>query len=580
MITSFLLSQTFVPILSNWLIKEKEIKEEHKEGAFDRFRNKFEGFISRLLNKRKIITLGYLLVSIGIVVLLFNIIGRDVLPSVNSSQFQMRIKAPEGTRLDVTEQKIHKVLDELDQMIGKDHIKITSAFVGQHPSTFAVSPIYLYNAGPHEATLQVAMNDNHLNLDNLKEDIRKHLKEKMPELQISFEPMDLTEKVLSQGTTNPIEVRFSGMMKKRNEMYANKLLAKLNGIDYLRDQQIPQSLNYPTLNIDVDRVRAAQLGVDMSDITRSMVASTSSSRYTNKNFWIGGMMNMAYDIQVQVPINEMSSVDDLSNIPVSKGNVRPILGDVATITQGKGYGESYNKGSMGYTSVVANVHQKDLGRAAKDIQAAIDSLGEMPKGLNVEVAGMAPVLIDTMNSLEGGLLVSIVVIFLMLAANFQSFKVSAVILTSVPAVILGALSMLLLTGSTLNLQSYMGLIMSIGVSIANALLLISNAEDIRKKTGDALSAAKEAAALRIRPIIMTSLAMTAGMLPMAIGFGEGGDQTSPLGRAVIGGIIASTFAVLVILPQIYAYMQNKASIQSVSLDPEDAESKYFDNEIK
>ncbi|MFV0467623.1 MAG: efflux RND transporter permease subunit, partial [Dysgonomonas sp.] len=408
----------------------------------------------------------------------------------------------------------------------------------------------------------------------------KHLKEKMPELQISFEPMDLTEKVLSQGTTNPIEVRFSGMMKKRNEMYANKLLAKLNGIDYLRDQQIPQSLNYPTLNIDVDRVRAAQLGVDMSDITRSMVASTSSSRYTNKNFWIGGMMNMAYDIQVQVPINEMSSVDDLSNIPVSKGNVRPILGDVATITQGKGYGESYNKGSMGYTSVVANVHQKDLGRAAKDIQAAIDSLGEMPKGLNVEVAGMAPVLTDTMNSLEGGLLVSIVVIFLMLAANFQSFKVSAVILTSVPAVILGALSMLLLTGSTLNLQSYMGLIMSIGVSIANALLLISNAEDIRKKTGDALSAAKEAAALRIRPIIMTSLAMTAGMLPMAIGFGEGGDQTSPLGRAVIGGIIASTFAVLVILPQIYAYMQNKASIQSVSLDPEDAESKYFDNEIK
>ena len=576
MITSFLLSQTFVPILSNWLIKEKDIREHH-EGAFDRFRNKFSNLISGLLNKRKIITFTYLLVSIGIVVLLFNVIGRDVLPSVNSSQFQMRIKAPEGTRLDVTEQKIHQVLDELEQMIGKDHIKITSAFVGQHSSTFAVSPIYLYNAGPHEATLQVAMNDNHLNLDNLKEDIRQRLSEKMPELQISFEPIDLTEKVLSQGTNNPIEVRFSGMMKKRNEMYANKFLAKLNEIPYLRDQQIPQSLNYPTLNIDVDRVRAAQLGVDMMDITRSMVASTSSSRYTNKNFWIGGMMNMAYDIQVQIPINEMSSIDDLSNIPVSKGNVRPVLGDVATITPGKGYGESYNKGSMGYTSVIANVHKTDLGRATEDVQAAIDELGEMPKGLNVEIAGMPPVLDDTMNSLNGGLLISIVVIFLMLAANFQSFKVSAVVLTSVPAVILGALGMLLFTGSTLNLQSYMGLIMSIGVSIANALLLISNAEDIRKTTGNALSAAKEAAVLRIRPIIMTSLAMTAGMLPMAIGFGEGGDQTSPLGRAVIGGIIASTFAVLIILPQIYALVQNKASIDSVSLDPEDPESKYFDN---
>ncbi|GAE82788.1 RND multidrug efflux transporter [Bacteroides reticulotermitis JCM 10512] len=193
---------------------------------------------------------------------------------------------------------------------------------------------------------------------------------------------------------------------------------------------------------------------------------------------------------------------------------------------------------------------------------------------------MSPVLDDTMDSLNGGLLISIVVIFLMLAANFQSFKVSAIVLASVPAVILGALTMLFLTGSTLNLQSYMGLIMSIGVSVANALLLISNAEDIRKKTGDALSAAKQAAALRIRPIIMTSLAMTAGMLPMAIGFGEGGDQTSPLGRAVIGGLIASTFAVLVVLPLIYAYIQNKASVESVSLDPEDVESKYFDNENK
>ena len=276
----------------------------------------------------------------------------------------------------------------------------------------------------------------------------------------------------------------------------------------------------------------------------------------------------------------MSSVDDLSNIPVSKGALRPVLGDVATITPGKGYGESYNKGSMGYTSVIANIHKKDLGRAAKDINAAIESLGEIPKGLNVEVAGMSPVLDDTMDSLNGGLLISIVVIFLMLAANFQSFKVSAIVLASVPAVILGALTMLSLTGSTLNLQSYMGLIMSIGVSVANALLLISNAEDIRKKTGDALSAAKQAAALRIRPIIMTSLAMTAGMLPMAIGFGEGGDQTSPLGRAVIGGLIASTFAVLVVLPLIYAYIQNKASVESVSLDPEDVESKYFDNENK
>lgn len=580
MITSYFLSQTFVPVVSNWLIKEKHQEQTiKKEDAFDKFKNRLVGLVDKSLPKRKMITVSYLVIVFGLIILLFNVIGTDVLPSVNSSQFQVRIKAPEGTRIEVTETKVHQVLEELEVVIGKEHIKISSAFIGQHPSTFAVSPIYLYNAGPHEATLQIALQDNSLNLDDLKDQVRDHLEEKMPEIHISFEPIELTEKVLSQGANNPIEIRFSGMMKKRNEMYANKLLAKLKEIDYLRDQQIPQSLSYPTLNIDVDRVKAAQLGVDMMDISRSLVASTSSSRYTNKNFWVGGMMGMAYDIQVQIPINQMSSQEDLASIPVSKGNIRPVLSDVATITSGKGYGESYNKGTMGYTSVTANIHKKDLGTAKKDIDEAIASLGEIPKGLNIEIAGMTPVLEETQTSLETGLLIAIIVIFLLLAANFQSFKISLVILTCVPAVISGALILLLITGSTLNLQSYMGIIMSIGVSIANALLLISNAEDIRKQKGDSLLAAKEAASLRIRPIVMTSLAMAAGMLPMAIGFGEGGDQTSPLGRAVIGGLIASTFTVLIILPQVFAWVQNKVSTQSISLAPLDKQSEFYENNI-
>ena len=578
MITSFILSQTFVPVLANWLIKEEDLAKHYgKVDAFDRFKGKVLNSLNRLFPSRKAITASYLVVGLLAVGALFFFIGKDVFPNVNSSQFQVRIKAPEGTRIEVTEKKVHQVLAEIEDMTGKDHIKITSAFIGQHPSTFAVSPIYLYNAGPHEATLQVAFKNNKLNLDELKDQIRTRLAEKMPEVSIAFEPIELTEKVLSQGATNPIEVRFSGMMKKRNEMYANKLLAKLKEFDYMRDQQIPQSLNYPTLNIDVDRVRAGQLGVEMADITRSLVASTSSSRYTSKNFWIGGMMGMAYDIQVQVPINKMTSVDDLANIPVSKGNMRPILSDVATITPGKGYGESYNKGTMGYTSVVANIHQTDLGRAQADVEKAIAELGEIPKGLNVEVSGMIPVLDEAQGSLASGLLIAIAVIFLLLAANFQSFKLSAVILSTIPAVIFGSLSLLLITGSTLNLQSYMGIIMSMGVSIANALLLVTNAEAIRRKSEDSIYGAKEAASLRIRPILMTSFAMVAGMLPMAIGFGEGGEQTAPLGRAVIGGLITSTLVVIFILPQIFAWVQGKSNTKSISLDPEDRQSAFFDN---
>jgi len=577
MIVSFIMSQTFVPVMANWIMKNDQHQQEQKETGFDRFRNKVSTRLEGWMKHRKSIVAGSLILTLAAVAILYQFTGKDVLPAVNSSQFQVRITAPEGTRIEKTEEKVKVFLKELDALIGKENIAISSVYVGLHPSTFAVSPIYLYNAGPHEALMQVALKKFNGNSDELKDQIRAHIKEKMPELKLSFEPIDLTEKILSQGVNTPIEIRISGMMKKMNAMTANKLLVEMKKLDYLRDQQIPQSMNYPALEINIDRVRAAQLGLDAQDIARSLVATTASSRYTNKNMWVGGMMGIAYDVQVQMPQNALKSKEDLANIPLARNADRPVLGDVATITPTKTLGESYNLGTMGYTTVTANIHQSDLAKAQKDIDAAIASLGELPKGVNIQVAGMTPVLNDTLTNLANGLLVAILIIFLMLAANFQSFKVSLVTLATVPFVILGSLLLLKLTGSTLNLQSYMGVIMAVGVSIGNAVLLISNAETLRLKSGNAVEAALEAARLRIRPIIMTTLAMSAGMLPMAIGFGEGGDQVSPLGRAVIGGLLASTFAVLILLPLVFAWVQNKTTIQSASLDPEDENSTHFIN---
>lgn len=580
MIISFLLSQTFVPIMANWLMKHNKDHCEnpaHKEDWFTKFRNRFVNFLTKLTQQKKIIvSLSLLVVLVGGFAL-YQITGKDVLPASNSRQFQVRIKAAEGTRIEVTEMKVKQLLSHLKHYVGEDNIAISSVFIGQHPSTFAVSPIYLYNAGPHEALMQVALKEFDGNSDELKDELRAYYKEKMPELSISFEPIELTEKILSQGTNTPIEIRISGMMKKMNRMYANKLLAKLKEIDYLRDQQMPQSMDYPAMQINIDRTRAAQLGLDVQDISKSLVAATGSTRYTNKNFWVGGMMGIAYDVQVQTPQNILNNKEELANLPLSKNSDRPVLGDVATITPTKELGESYNLGTMGYTTVTANLYKKDLEQASKDVQTAIASLGELPKGVNIEVAGMAPVLNETLSSLATGLLIAVFVIFLMLAATFQSFRVSIVILSTVPFVVVGALLMLNLTGSTLNLQSYMGLIMSVGVSIANAVLLISNAETLRKLNKDAVSSGVEAAKQRIRPIIMTTLAMIAGMLPMAIGFGEGGDQIAPLGRAVIGGLLFSTFSVLIILPLVFGWMQKKASIISLSLDPEDENSIHFTN---
>jgi multidrug efflux pump subunit AcrB len=605
MIVSFLLSQTFVPVMANWVMKEgghgkkahasetanpslapdydrahfadrEDYNKDGKLSRFERFRIGFMKLIDRLLPRRKFIGITYLVVITALAALFVNVIGQDVFPKVNSSQFQLRMRAPDGTRLERTEEKALTVLHEIERTVGKEHIGISSVYVGMHPSLFSVSPIYLFMAGPHEAVFQISLKDYHADMDDFKDLLRKNIGKVAPDLRLSFEPIELTDKVLSQGSPTPIEIRLAGKNKKLNEQYANRIITELKKKDYFRDIQIAQPIHYPALDINIDRVRAAQLGVDMSDISRSLIASTSSSRYTEKNTWIDEKAGLSYNVQVQVPLDRMQTEQDMANIPVLKNSVRPVLGDVATITHTETHGENDNLGAMPYISITANISHTDLGTASTDVQNTIAGLGELPRGLFVEPIGLSKVLHETMGSLESGLLVAVVVIFLMLAANFQSFRVSLVILTAVPAVVLGALLLLLATGSTLNLQSYMGIIMSVGVSIANAVLLVTNAEHLRRENGgDAIKAAREAASTRLRPIIMTSVAMIAGMLPMAIGHGESGEQVSPLGRAVIGGLLFSTITVLVILPVIFAWAQGKATIQSVSLDPEDEESKHY-----
>jgi len=604
MITSYLLAQTFVPVMANWIMKGHEIDEHEKDyqaknegdtwdqkkvllkeasanpnkqpSRFDKFRSRYLRLINLLLNNRKIVVSVYVILAIGITALLLANIGRDVLPKVNAGQFQVRLRAPDGTRIERTEADVIKTLHLLEEMVGKKNIAITSAFVGQHPGQYSISPIYLFMAGPQEAVLQVNLSEDYkVNLDDLKERFRKKMKVAMPDVQLSFEPIELTDKILSQGSPTPVEVRLMGKNKKQNEEYAYKVMDKLKQISYLRDVQLGQSVKYPTININIDRTRAAQLGVSVSDISRSIIPSTSSSKFTEKNLWLDEKAGLAYSVQVQVPEYEMASLDNMREIPMLSNQSRPNLGDVADLKPGTTYGENDNVGVLPMLSVTANLNQMDLGTATDDVQKAIQSLGKPPRGLTIETKGLSLVLTETLNSLQSGLIVAIVVIFLMLAANFQSFKVSLVVLSTVPAVLMGSMLMLLLTGSTLNLQSYMGMIMSVGVSVSNAVLMITNAEHLRMHNGDALESAREAAALRLRPILMTSLAMIVGMIPMASGLGEGGDQASPLARAVIGGLIASTFAALLILPLAFAWLQGNATTESVSLDPEDKESKHY-----
>jgi multidrug efflux pump subunit AcrB len=325
----------------------------------------------------------------------------------------------------------------------------------------------------------------------------------------------------------------------------------------------------------VDRDRASQLGLTMQDVTQAITIGTSSTRFINKSLWRDPKSGLVFQVQVQIPEASMQAVDDLKMLPLKAGQPRPILDDVARISMGQEPGQVNRQGANRYVTVAANLYNKDLGTASKAVKAAIANAGEKPKGVITSIQGQLQLLDETLEGLQTGLAIAIVVIFLMLAAYYQSFALSGLILMVVPAVIAGSLLMLLAFGSTLNLQSYMGMIMSVGVSVSNAFLLVDHAEKNRFKNKVTVKlAAFLAASSRLRPIIMTTLAMIAGMIPMAAGMGEGGDQVAPLGQAVIGGLIMSTFTTLLVLPHLFVAVRKKASLQSVSLDPDDAASPY------
>jgi len=332
--------------------------------------------------------------------------------------------------------------------------------------------------------------------------------------------------------------------------------------------QIAQPLHFPTIKITIDRYRLAQMGLHLNEVARSITDATSSSRFTEKVQWLDQKVSYTYQVQVQVPEYLMNSIEQLQSVSLVKGSSRPVLSEIAQMTVDTLPGEYDRAGPRRFLTVSANIYRKDLGTATAAVQNTIHNMGIPPKGLVAEVKGMSSLLTETLDSLQTGLLVAIVVVLLLLTANYQSFGVAIAVLSTVPAVLLGAMLLLLATGATLNLQSYMGIIMSVGVSVANAILIVTNAEALRLEYRDPFKAATVAASVRLRPILMTSLAMIAGMIPMASGLGEAGDQSAPLGRAVIGGLIASTFAALFIVPLVYGWVQQKTSLKPVSLMPD------------
>jgi multidrug efflux pump subunit AcrB len=471
---------------------------------------------------------------------------------------------------------VMQALDLIRQTVGKDDVEITSDYVGVQPSSYPVNLIHLFTSGPEDALVQVQLRPDHPDDERLREDLRAAFRKEMPNLTVAFEAGDIISQVMSFGSPTPIQIDVQGVDIDQDYAYLEKVETELRRLDFLRDISVVQPHLYPTVEVTVNRDYAGQFGLTMADVTNSLTPATGSSRFTAPNYWRDPRTGNAFQIQVQLPPNRMQGLGALSTLPLMRdGQTQPQLDQVAKLEYGTMPEMIERLSGQRIVSVTANLHGIPLGEAQKRITAALKNLPAVPRGSVVAVRGQIPALEETISGLRTGLLLAIAAIFLLLMANFQSLRLPLAILSTIPGVLCGVVLMLLFTGTTLNIQSFMGAIMAVGISVANSILLLSFAEQARRENQDVQAATRTGATSRIRAILMTATAMICGMIPMAIGFGEGSAQSAPLGRAVIGGLIFSTLTTLTVLPAIYALLQRKASTTSNSLNPEDPSSRYY-----
>jgi multidrug efflux pump subunit AcrB len=570
MIASYLLSSSLVPVFSTWIMKEAHRGE--KRGFLRRL---YDRYLNGVLRLRWPLVLVYLAATFGLLYVLVPQMGTEIFPDVEASLYRVRLRAPVGTRIEETERIVLHALDIIKRDAGK--VAITSDFMGVQPSSYPVNLIHLFTAGPQECIIQFSLLPDALRGEPLRERLRQDFVRELPGTQVSFEAGDIVSQVMSFGSPTPIEVAVQGVSLPDNYGFAQKIRAQLAKLDFLRDVGYVQELNYPTLDINIDRDRAGQFGLTMADVVKSVVPATSSSRFTEPNYWRDPVSGNGFQIQVQLPQNRIQSVEQIGTLPVMlDGSHTPQLTDIAGLKLGTmpGLIERYN--GQRVVSLTANIHGRTLGQAAGPLQQAIAAAGTPPKGVTVKVRGELPPLEQTVSGLRTGVLLAVLVIFLLLAANFQSMRLAMAIVLTIPAVLCGVILMLILTHTTLNIQSFMGAIMAIGIAVANSILLVTFAERFRHEGNALLVATREGASSRLRAILMTAAAMISGMIPMALGLTEGGAQAAPLGRAVIGGLIVSTFTTLTVLPSIYAILQGRATIESPSLNPMDPASRYYD----
>ena len=476
--------------------------------------------------------------------------------------------------------------------------------MGQVAPNFGIDNMVLFMRGPDDGQLRVALReDSGIKLDEFRERLRKVLPERVipwlaqrleqgglskteaeaeaKKSTFGFEPGDIVTNVMSFGSAKPIAVRVVGTDLKMVRQHAEKIAGEMKRIPFLRDVSFEQTLDYPTVEVEIDREKAGLSGASVEDVAHALVMATASTRFANLNYWVDVKTGFDYLVQIQIPPLRMDKPEDVETLPLESVNplVNLMIRDVATVRRGVRPGELDRDMSQRYLTLVANVEGEDMGRASRQVAQAITAAGEPPRGVRVEPMGQLPPMIEMFKALGVGLAVAVFVIFVLLTAYFQSPRLALISIGAVPGVLAGIATMLYFTRTSLNIESFMGSIMSLGVSVSNSVMLVTFMDEHWKAGAQSTKAAILGAGDRLRPILMTACAMTVGMVPMALALERGSQMQAPLGLAVIGGLVMSTFATLLVLPSIFSVVIGRRAYSSPSIYPDDRESVHYDPNV-
>jgi CzcA family heavy metal efflux pump len=569
MLASYLLSRTIVPTMARYLLSDNTLLAEGNppkkahifsrmqqrfEHGFEGLRDRYHGVLEICVRHNKLFAISFLAVCILSFALL-PLLGQDFFPAVDTGEFKLHLRAPTGTRIEETAALCDHVEDAIRKEIPQNEIRSVIDNIGLPYSGINLSYSNSAPIGPGDADILVALTKDHRPTAEYEHDLRLKLNQEFPGVTFYFLPADIVSQILNFGLPAPIDVQVVGQNLDGNRAFADQLLNKLKYVPGIVDLRIQQTFDQPKLHIEVDRTKAQQIGFSARDVAQNVLISLSGSFQTTPNYWLDSKTGVSYSIAAQTPQYRVDSLQDLENIPVTGAGTRQnaIMASVATFSRGSEMAVVSHYNIKPVIDIFGAVQGRDLGGVAREIQPIIDnSKKDLPRGSQLIVRGQILTMNSSFSGLLWGLAFSIVLVYLLIVVNFQSWLDPFIILMALPGALAGIVWFLFITRTTVSVPALTGAIMCMGVATANSILVVSFSKERLEEGKTATEAALESGFTRFRPVLMTALAMIIGMLPMAIGLGEGGEQNAPLGRAVIGGLSFATFATLFFVPVVFS----------------------------